>query len=454
MNHGRLRVLVLMLTDALTLGASWFAVSGIYLWLFTEPPYNFRYITSRWGFGAIYLACNLFTRLYHGNPFYPGMALSPVEEFRRLTLTTIGTGILFFAYLSFYGKTSPLPAWVIMATVLCNILLAQPMRNLMRRLLRHLRLAQLPIILIGPPKEAAHLTRILAASAHAGLAVERVFVNTKDAIKYARERDIKHCISCQPLRVFRAAMDEMLRWFSVVVSLPEPRVFPIAMSHPVEFSGYGGVEFANQLRQKGVRAAKRFSEAVLAILAGCALLLPCVAIVLVLWCAYGKKGIFYSTTRLGKGGKPFTLYKFRSMVPDAEVKLAEILANDPVRAKEWKETYKFKDDPRVTKIGAWLRKTSLDEIPQLLNVLRGEMALIGPRPITAREKNLYGAFYPIVAMVKPGITGLWQVSGRSDVQYDARVALDLYYAQNWNPWLDAWICIQTVNVVIQKKGAC
>lgn len=142
------------------------------------------------------------------------------------------------------------------------------------------------------------------------------------------------------------------------------------------------------------------------------------------------------------------------MVPDAEARLAAVLASDPQKAREWELTGKLRDDPRVTRMGVWLRRTSLDEIPQLLNVLRGEMALIGPRPIVSREVPHYGRYYPIVSAVKPGITGLWQVSGRSDVGYDTRVALDLYYAQNWSLWLDLWIFLKTFAVVLFQRGAC
>lgn len=455
MNHGRLRVLLLMLADALTLMACWLAAAGCYAAVAGGFP-NPRYLLSRGGFLGMYLCLNAVARLYHGNPFYPGMALPPVEEFRRLTLTTLGTGILFFAYLSFYGKASPLPSWVVALTIVLNILLAQPVRNVLRRLLKRLGVAQMPVVLVGPQGETAHVAELLGGSAYAGLQVRGRFRKTQEALAFARGHDVKHCVSCQPLRIFRRSIHALLGWFSVLVCMPEPQIFPIAMTHPVEFGGYGGLEMANQLRQRGIRGAKRVAEVTLALLAGALCLVPGVIIALALWASSSSRGggIFYGTTRLGLKGRPFTCWKFRTMVPNAEARLAAVLASDPARAQEWAQTGKLRDDPRVTRMGAWLRKTSLDELPQLLNVVRGEMALIGPRPIVAREVPHYGRYYDIVSALKPGITGLWQVSGRSNVGYDARVALDLYYAHNWSLWLDLWIFLRTFSVVLFQRGAC
>lgn len=453
MNQGRLRVLLLMLADALTLVACWLVAAGGYA-AFAHIVPDVRYLFSRGGFLAVYLGLNAVARLYHGNVFYPGMALPPVEEFRRLTLTTLGTGLLFFAYLSFYGKASPLPSWVVLLTVALNVLAAQPVRNALRRMLRRWGVAQIPVVLVGPRRETAHVAELLGSSSYAGLSVRARFERTDEALAFAQRWDVKHCISCQPLRVFRESIHALLGWFSVLVCMPEPQIFPIVLTHPVEFGGYGGLEMANQLRQWGVQRAKRAVEVTLTLLAGALLLVPGLLIASALWVSsFREGGAFYGTKRLGVGGKPFTCWKFRTMVPDADKRLAAVLAADPERAREWAQTGKLRDDPRVTRIGAWLRKTSLDELPQLLNVVRGEMALIGPRPIVPDEVPRYGRYYAIVSALKPGITGLWQVSGRSDVGYDTRVALDLYYAHNWSLWLDLWIFLRTFAVVLFQRGA-
>ena len=141
------------------------------------------------------------------------------------------------------------------------------------------------------------------------------------------------------------------------------------------------------------------------------------------------------------------------MYMDAEERLATILENDPAARAEWEENFKLKNDPRITPFGRFLRKTSLDEIPQLFNVFLGEMAIVGPRPIVEDEVKYYGGRYELFSRVKPGITGLWQVSGRSDTGYDRRVSLDCYYVLNWNPWMDLWVITRTVSCVLLMRGA-
>ena len=133
--------------------------------------------------------------------------------------------------------------------------------------------------------------------------------------------------------------------------------------------------------------------------------------------------------------------------------LEEILATDPVRRAEWEAERKFKDDPRVTKFGKILRKTSLDELPQLINVLLGQMSFVGPRPVTESETEKYGSYKDYVLSVSPGLSGMWQISGRSETSYEERIYYDTYYIQNWSVWLDIWILIKTVGVVLIGKGA-
>ena len=163
--------------------------------------------------------------------------------------------------------------------------------------------------------------------------------------------------------------------------------------------------------------------------------------------------VIFKHTRIGKDGKPFPCYKFRSMCVDAKEKLAELLEKDPEARAEWERDFKLKNDPRITKSGAFLRKTSLDELPQIFNVLRGEMSLVGPRPIIQEELERYGEHAADYLMVKPGITGMWQVSGRSDIDYAERVSLDSWYVRNWSVWIDILLLWRTIKVVAGRKGA-
>jgi undecaprenyl-phosphate galactose phosphotransferase len=162
----------------------------------------------------------------------------------------------------------------------------------------------------------------------------------------------------------------------------------------------------------------------------------------------------FSQERIGRRGKPFKCYKFRSMFQDAEEKLQELIYTNENMRREWEQIYKIKEDPRITRIGKFLRMTSLDELPQLINVLKGEMSLVGPRPVTQDEiVKYYKDTAELYFSVFPGITGLWQVSGRSDTSYDYRIALDSWYVRNWNLWLDVVILLKTVKVVLKREGA-
>lgn len=163
--------------------------------------------------------------------------------------------------------------------------------------------------------------------------------------------------------------------------------------------------------------------------------------------------VFYNQVRVGRHGKPFKCWKLRSMVPNATEVLKDILANDPQAKAEWDADFKLKNDPRVTKVGNIIRKTSIDELPQLWNVIKGEMSLVGPRPIVTKELEYYGKSKADYLAAKPGLTGLWQVSGRNDTSYAYRVYLDSWYVAHWSIWTDIVIIVQTVGILMNRKGA-
>ncbi|WP_302298223.1 undecaprenyl-phosphate galactose phosphotransferase WbaP [Phascolarctobacterium faecium] len=179
-----------------------------------------------------------------------------------------------------------------------------------------------------------------------------------------------------------------------------------------------------------------------------------ILIFIAIWIYKDSPGpVIFKHIRIGKDGREFPCYKFRSMCVDAKEKLAELLENDPVAKAEWERDFKLKNDPRITKSGAFLRKTSLDELPQIFNVLKGEMSLVGPRPVIEEELERYGEYVNDYLMVKPGITGMWQVSGRSDIDYKERVLLDSWYVRNWSVWIDIVMLVKTLKVVLLRKGA-
>lgn len=204
----------------------------------------------------------------------------------------------------------------------------------------------------------------------------------------------------------------------------------------------------------GARAvgAKRTMD----VLAAAALLLIFLPVLFGIACAVAASlglPVIYSQARVGRRGRIFKIYKFRSMRKDADLVLTEFLESSPSARLEWDRYHKLRDDPRVTTFGRFLRASSLDELPQLWNVLKGDMSLIGPRPVTLSERHRYGKDWAAYCAMRPGITGLWQVNGRNSLTYDQRVAYDIQYVEGWSARLDAKILLKTILVVLRRHGS-
>ncbi|WP_345969894.1 sugar transferase [Sulfurimonas sp. HSL1-6] len=209
----------------------------------------------------------------------------------------------------------------------------------------------------------------------------------------------------------------------------------------------------NALQKRSNIILKNSSDVVMSILL-LPLLVPVFALIAFLIKREEPKGsVFFKQERLGKNGRTFVCYKFRSMREDGDKVLEQYLQTHPEEVENYQVYHKYENDPRITKIGAFLRRTSLDELPQIINVLRSEMSLIGPRPYMLNEKAKIGADIDLVLAVKPGISGLWQVSGRSDVDFHSRVAMDVYYTRNWRLWMDFVIFFKTIKTVLVREGA-
>ena len=218
----------------------------------------------------------------------------------------------------------------------------------------------------------------------------------------------------------------------------------------VELVGY--LRFEKTLKESLYQSIKRVFD----ILVSTVLLLPCIPLFIVvsIWIALDSRGgVFYTQTRIGQNGKEFKIYKFRTMVPNADEVLRKILEGDSNFAKEYRRNKKMRYDPRVTRAGKFLRRTSIDELPQLLNVLLGDMSIVGNRPYMTREKKDMGQYYDYIIKTKPGITGYWQVSGRNDVSFENRLKLEAYYSENRNMKMDIKILLETPMVVILGHGA-
>jgi UDP-galactose-lipid carrier transferase len=207
----------------------------------------------------------------------------------------------------------------------------------------------------------------------------------------------------------------------------------------------------NNLAKRTSRFLKRSFEIVGA-LSIITMLMPALAVLIFMVSRDGGAPI-YGHERVGLNGRKFKCLKFRSMVVNSKEVLEEVLRTDPAAREEWDKDFKLKNDPRITRVGHFIRKTSLDELPQLWNVVRGEMSLVGPRPVIEAELERYAGDVDYYFMAKPGMTGLWQVSGRNDVDYETRVYFDSWYVKNWSLWNDIAILFKTVGVVLKRDGA-
>ena len=248
-------------------------------------------------------------------------------------------------------------------------------------------------------------------------------------------------------------LDGPLACYRTVVVVPDLFEAPSLWVAPRDFAGVLGLELTSTLTRRLPRWAKRAADLAAVVLAA-PLWAPAVAgMAAAVWLG-DRASPFYAQERVGEGGRTFRAWKLRTMLPDADAALRRALAADPALRAEWEATFKLEDDPRVTPVGRLLRRTSLDELPQLWNVLVGEMSLVGPRPLPAyHHAELPPRVRALRERVRPGVTGLWQVSGRSDAGTVGMERWDPYYVRNWSPWLDAVVLVRTFRVVARGAGA-
>lgn len=457
MGSGRLRVLLLLLADMLLVTLSWLvALWGYRVLGFGHYHHGLGIYLNLWPVLVVFPAVNAAFRLYHGNMFYPAAPLSPVEELRRLVGSALLTHLGVIAALALSRQTTEDYSRAV--TVIAGVLLAvsaQPARNLARVVMRRVGIGQIPVVLAGGGAASEQVAKSIGEDPYTGFRVVRMFApgEFREIVPESRRLGVKVLVACQDDRVFRAQIEEFTSWFTFIEYMPTASAFPVFGAQPVVFDGVGGLEMVNQRRMKAMRLGKSILDFMLSLLAFVCFL-PLFVLLPLLIKLTSKGPVFYRAMRLGKGGRPIRVWKFRSMYADADERLASLLESDPALKSEFEANFKLANDPRVTPFGRFLRKTSLDEIPQLFNVFSGEMALIGPRPIVEKEIAYYGKAYSVFSSVKPGITGLWQASGRSDTDYARRVALDAYYVLNWSPWMDVWILFRTVGAVLFMRGAC
>jgi len=412
-----------------------------------------------------------FILIFQIHKLYPGVSLAPSEEMRRFFIGSLIAygGITMSRFIENNKWDSVNTAFLISGVFSTIILLT--VRSATHWFLHKTKLGGIPTVIYGSGKTGKLVTDCLLGSIRTGYAPVLILDDNPLGDDEYNGVPIIHDISAGPEIVKRynikmaiVAMPSLdpqklkhlqntsVSAFRYNVLIPNFYNISSIWMSVRDFSGVLGIDTSNKLNMTVNLLIKRIMDICVVVFGGI-VILPFLLIIGLIIKLDSPGSILYKHERLGINGKRFYAYKFRTMVQDADIIMRHLLETDPELRKEWEKKHKLQKDPRTTKIGKFLRRTSIDEFPQLINILKGEMSLVGPRPIVDSEIKKYGEDYNRVFSVKPGLTGLWQVSGRSDSNYLDRVAYDIYYQQSWSVWLDFWIIFKTFGVVIIGKGA-
>lgn len=403
-----------------------------------------------------------FVVVYFLMGLYPGLGIGPVEELRRLTIGSFCI-LLALAALSFYvGRTGFWSRAILGFSWLLVTMSIPVSRKIFRRLAVRIGLWGMPVAVIGDENNATAVYKKLRRRPLSGfwpvvcICTDSIgAVLTQAQPNGALFKDISIAIVAFGQSSLADAKNILLSqshgFRHIIAMFDEERSGPLWFT-PLHLVEYLGLEVTHNLLDPLQKSIKRLLDLALICLAT-PLLAPFVIVLAIIIKLDSPGPVFYSQKRVGFGGKEITIWKFRSMSSNAREELEQLLNQDPSSRREWQENFKLKNDPRVTRFGDILRRTSLDELPQIWNILRGEMSMIGPRPIVQEEIHLYGNEFEIYKQVLPGLTGMWQISGRNDLPYRERVNLDIYYVQNWSIWLDIHILLHTVWTVLEGRGA-
>jgi Undecaprenyl-phosphate galactose phosphotransferase WbaP len=422
------------------------------------PPSRGFFLIPAWCVGAVLLR------------LAPSWGVGAVEKLRRTQLLLI-TLFALAASAMFLSKSAGITSRIkFMGAYLLCVPLIPLVRTWITSILIECRLWGVPTVIYGTDRTVWHVLELISNEPGLGYIPYGYFEDEaegpQDRIEgcaIQRLGKLRDYTAQAPFALLGAPsiprgalqelMDGPLSHYRRVIILPDLLDIPSVWVTARDFNGVLGLELIRNLLNPLARLVKRLAETLLVILLA-PLWLPLGIVVALLILAHDRANPFYRQKRIGRHGRPFMMLKFRTMVPRAEDVLNEALERDPELRREWETDHKLKDDPRITPLGHWLRRTSLDEIPQLLNVLRGQMALVGPRPLPDyHHSKMPHSVLILREQVAPGITGLWQVSGRSDAGTDGMEKLDSYYVRNWSFWLDAIILAKTCSAVWHGKGA-
>lgn len=414
----------------------------------------------------------MFVLTYSFAGLYPGVGIPVPEELRRLTYSTslvfVLAGASTFMYKSAgeYSRIAFVFAWVI-------CLVAVPLaRAIARELFARKLWWGAGVVVLGAGEIGQKVTRSLLSKPglglkpvalldddpqKQGLIIQGVRVEGMlgDATHFAATKGVRYGLVAMPglsSQQLLEISDTYGRKFSHLLVVPDLLGFSSLL---VQFQDLGGVP-SLEIRQRLTSPRDHLIKRILDAFVITAVALPTLSITCIVsfFIRFDSRGsAFYRQKRLGLNNELFDVIKFRTMHGDGEARLQTLLEQNPELKREYATFHKLRNDPRVTNVGRFLRKTSLDELPQIWNVLRGEMSIIGPRAYLPREQHVMGDNTKTILRVLPGITGLWQVSGRNELSFAERVALDVYYVRNWSLWLDIYILARTFWIMLFVRGA-
>lgn len=404
---------------------------------------------------------------------YPGILLSPPEEIKKITQTTslffltLAVGVFLSKQGALFSRSVFLVAWV-------GAIVMMPFcRSRIRKIVHRLNWWGVPAVILGAGKTGKLVVEALGREYRLGLKPIAFFDD--DPCKLGQR--VANIPVVGPLGAVRGLADN---YRNAVAILAMPGLSPSKLVEIMEgaasdfrrvilipdlfgmsslwvsafdLGGVVGLDLQQKLLDPRRQIIKRIMELCL-IAFFLPLLIPLCALIALSVKLSSRGPVFFRHKRIGFGGKDIEIWKFRTMVSDADTALQNYLAHNPELRIEWEANHKLARDPRITPIGRLLRMTSLDELPQLWNVVRGDLSLVGPRPIVWDEVEKYKGGFLLYKKVRPGLTGLWQISGRSDTSYEERIRLDSYYVRNWSVWFDIYILIKTPEEVLRCRGAC
>ncbi len=458
-------VLVLVLVDLAALGAG-FRLSieirrAMIPWIGGSIPPN--------AFTPILLqGLLIFVVLHALNGLYPGFGRTAVEETREIFYSlTLGYGVLSLV-IYFQQAGQDLSRWTFALSWLIGCLLNIIFRFLARNRFSLLRWWGTPVLVVGPVERARDVVRRLSNARRLGLRpvlvldenapagesdVQRVpLVRSTQAVdEFLRSAHIDYAVFAgQDLQ------DQALRWlgerFASVLVVMDNSPLGSLWVKTMDLEGRLTLKTSYHLLDRKATLVKRAFDLLLGLIAGL-ILLPLLLLLALLVRLDSPGPVIHAQNRMGKGGKEFPCYKFRTMQIGAEEILQQILKTSPAARQEYQLYHKLSNDPRVTRVGRLLRKFSLDELPQIWNIITGDLSLVGPRAYLPRERGDMGAYASLILRISPGLTGWWQVMGRHSTTVEERLRLDEYYLSNWSLWMDLFIIIKTVWILLSGKGA-